>query len=82
MRAPLALTEYCAHIPTPFDNYMESYLKNQIDAHEPYYMPIPNEENAERCHNMENHFIPENYYDHNSCFSMKNNWIVNNNNCF
>lgn len=62
---------------------MEGYLKNQLDAHEPYnFMPMPTEENAERCQNMENHFMLENYYDHNSCFPIKNSWYINNNNCF
>lgn len=62
----MAIPDYCPHLQNPIENFMESYIKNQIDVHE--------------SHNFVGVQTDEYFYDPN--FSIKNNWYMNNNNCY
>lgn len=62
----MAIGDYCPHLQNPIENFMESYIKNQLDIHE--------------SHNFIGVQADEYFYDPN--FSIKNNWYINNNNCY
>ena len=62
----MAMSDYCPHLQNPIENFVQNYLKNQLEIHDSHkFISVP---------------ADEYFYDPN--FSIKSNWYINNNNCY